>query len=193
MRHYGITGNIGSGKTTVCRQFERLGVPVYYTDVAAKRLMTEDSQLVEAIRNTFGAAAYRPDGSLDRGYLAERVFGDDDQLRQLNALVHPAVHRDATDWRSRQSAPYTLYESALIFEIDAADRFDGVIVVAAPEAVRRQRVMVRDGVTAEAFAARAAKQLPDETKERRADHVILNDGRRLLLPQVLRLHRTLRG
>lgn len=187
--HYAITGNIGSGKTTVCRIFERLGVPVYYADAAAKRLMLTDDRLKAGLIAAFGAETYLPDGSLNRARLAATAFADDAALARLNALVHPAVHADAARWKTTQShAPYTLYEAAIVFEIGGRERFDEVIVVAAPEAVRRDRVIARDGTTAAAFAARAAKQWPDHQKEAAADHLIINDGKRLLLPQVLRLH-----
>lgn len=189
MHHYCITGNIGSGKTTVCREFERLGIPVYYTDTSAKRLMTEDTQLRQELSTAFGPETYLPDGSLNRTYLAGRVFGSEEELKRLNGLVHPAVHRDYGIWLNDQAAPYTLYETALVYEIGAEARFDSIIVVAAPEAVRRERVMARDGATPEAFAARAAKQWPDERKEARADYLVTNDGKQLLMPQVLRLHR----
>ncbi len=190
--HYAITGNIGSGKTTVCRIFERLGVPVYYADAAAKRLMLEDEDLRNGLVSAFGAATYLPDGTLNRSWLAERAFSNDEALAQLNALVHPAVHRDAEQWKQRHAAhSYTLYEAAIVFEIGGQDRFDAVVVVAAPEAVRQARVIARDQTTPEAFAARAAKQWPDEKKEAAANHIIKNDGQRLLLPQVLRLHRQL--
>lgn len=189
---YCITGNIGSGKTTVCREFERLGVPVYNTDTAAKRLMTEDEDLVRALKDTFGASTYRADGTLDRARLADKAFGDDASLQRLNALVHPAVHRDADAWLARQRAPYCLYETALVFEIDAAHRFAGVVVVAAPEAIRRARVIARDATSPEAFAARAAKQWSDAKKEKAADYVLVNDGKHLIFPQILRLHRLFR-
>lgn len=189
MRHYCITGNIGSGKTTVCREFERLSIPVYYTDTSAKRLMTEDAQLRQRLSATFGPETYLPDGSLNRAYLAGRVFGNEEELKRLNGLVHPAVHRDYEIWLNDQAAPYTLYETALVYEIGAQDRFDGVLVVAAPEYVRRQRVMARDGTSAEAFAARASKQWPDDRKEQLANYLLVNDGKRLIFPQVLRLHR----
>ena len=189
----GITGNIGAGKTTVCREFARLGVPVYYADVRAKSLMETDAGLVEGIRSAFGPGTYRADGRLDRGYLAERVFRDRAQLEQLNALVHPAVARDAARWHAEQSAPYTLHEAAILFEIGATDGYDAMVVVACPYAVREARVRLRDGLSAEAFAARADKQWPDARKEAAADHLIVNDGRRLILPQVLRLDRIFRG
>lgn len=192
MPHYAITGNIGSGKTTVCRIFERLGLPVYYADAAAKRLMLEDEALKAGLISAFGSETYLPDGQLNRAWLAEKAFSDDKALAALNALVHPAVHRDADRWKlEHQSAPYTLYEAAIVFEIGGQDRFDAVIVVAAPEATRRDRVIARDNTTPKAFAARTAKQWPDDKKEAAADHIIINDGQRLLLPQVLKLHRLL--
>lgn len=188
---YCITGNIGSGKTTVCREFGRLGIPVYYTDTAAKRLMTTDETLRAGLITAFGEETYLPNGQLNRAYLAKRAFGDATELQRLNDLVHPAVHRDADAWLQRQTAPYALYETALVFEIGQEDRFDGIVVVAAEERIRRQRVMQRDGVSAEAFAARAGKQWPDDRKENAADHLIVNDGKQLLLPQVLALNRRL--
>lgn len=186
-----ITGNIGSGKTTVCREFTRLGIPVYYTDTAAKRLMTEDPALKAALQACFGAATYHPDGRLNRPWLATRAFRDPQQLAKLNALVHPAVHQDAAAWRKRQTAPYCLYETALAFETGAQDRFAAIIVVAAPLAVRRARVLRRDQTTPAAFADRAARQWSDEQKETAADYLIYNDGQQLLFPQVLALHRQL--
>jgi len=190
--HYAITGNIGSGKTTVCQQFERLGVPVYYADAAAKRLMLEDAVLRAGLIAAFGLETYLPDGSLNRAWLAERAFSNDEALARLNGLVHPAVHRDAAAWReTHAAAPYTLYEAAIVFELGREDYFDGVVVVAAPEPVRRTRVLARDKTTEAAFTARAAKQWPDEQKEAAADYVIENHGGRLLLPQVLKMHRIL--
>lgn len=193
MPHYALTGNIGAGKSTVARMFTPLGIPTYFADAAAKRLMTEDMQLVAALKRQFGESTYHPDGSLNRPYLAEKAFKDADTLAALNALVHPAVHRDSQSWQQLQTAPYTLYEAAIVLELGRQDQFDGVIVVSCPESVRRQRVMARDGSSASQFAARAAQQWTDEKKEAAADFVISNDGKRLLLPQVLKLHRILRN
>ncbi|MEM9930943.1 MAG: dephospho-CoA kinase, partial [Bacteroidota bacterium] len=168
---------------------KRLGIPVYYADAAAKQLMLTDNELRQSLINTFGAATYLPDGQLNRKYLAQEAFGDETKLAQLNALVHPAVHRDAASWRAAQNAPYTLYEAAIVFEIGRQDAFDGILVVAAPRPLRQARVIGRDGTTPEAFAARAAKQWEDEKKEAAADFLIHNDGQHLLLPQILRFHR----
>ncbi|MFK8162469.1 MAG: dephospho-CoA kinase [Lewinella sp.] len=190
-KHYAVTGNIGSGKTTVCQQFERMDIPVYYADRAAKRLMQENHSLMAALKDEFGEETYSVDGRLNRQWLAKQVFSDDEALTTLNALVHPAVHQDADAWRARQTSAYTLYEAAIVLELGRQDYFDGVVVVGAPEKVRMERVMQRDGVDEAAFAARADNQWSDDKKEAAADFLIINDGRRLLLPQILRLHRKL--
>lgn len=191
MPHYALTGNIGAGKSTVARQFARLGIPTYYADAAAKRLMVEDDQLVAALKNLFGNKSYHSDGQLNRSYLAEKAFKNAKTLEALNALVHPAVHRDALRWQQAQETPYTLYEAAIVLELGRQGQFAGVIVVSCPASVRRERVMARDGSSADQFAARAAQQWSDEKKEAAADFIIVNDGKRLLLPQVLKLHRML--
>ncbi|OAV44956.1 dephospho-CoA kinase [Lewinella sp. 4G2] len=185
----GLTGNIGSGKTTVGREFERLGIPVYYADAAAKRLMREDLELRVAIQDRFGKASYQTDGELNRTYLAEQVFGDDEALAALNALVHPAVHRDAESWRAgHHHAPYLLYEAAILLEIGRAHAFEAVLVVHAPLEERMRRVMARDGATEAAFQARAAKQWTDERKLAAADFIINNRGGDLIWPQILAHH-----
>lgn len=184
----GITGGIGSGKTTVCRLFEALGVPVYYADTRAKALMTTDTALMAGIRELFGAGAYTDDGQLNRPLIAERAFGDPSVLAQLNALVHPAVHRDANQWSDAQDAPYTLREAALLFESGGDRHLDRVITVYAPESVRLARVMARDNATEAQVRARMRQQLDDEVKRQRADFVILNDGDAALIPQVHALH-----
>ncbi|CAH1000220.1 Dephospho-CoA kinase [Neolewinella maritima] len=190
-KRIGITGNIGAGKTTVCREFERLGVPVYYADVRAKALMTDDPDLRQAIIQRFGVQSYSA-GGLNRAYLSERVFGDADELRALNALVHPAVARDASRWYADQDASYTLHEAAILFEIAAATLYDATIVVACPEPIRMQRVTARDGITPAQFNERAAQQWTDARKEAAGTYLIHNDGKQLLLPQILTLDRLLR-
>ena len=189
----GITGNIGAGKTTVCRDFERLGVPVYYADHRAKELMNENERLRDLIQQDFGKEAYGPDGRLDRGYLARLVFNDPAALARLNGYVHPIVAADARDWQHRQQSPYTLHEAAIILEIGSRDRYDALIVVSCPYPIRQARVMQRDGIDAAAFAARADKQWSDERKDAAADYLVLNDGQHLLLPQILRIDGQLRG
>lgn len=187
----GITGGIGSGKSTVCRVFEWLGVPVYYADDRAKQLMTEDAALRSEIRTLFGDEAYLPDGSLNRAHIAGIVFSDADMLRQLNALVHPAVHRDGAAWHLRQTAPYTLREAALLYESGGYRLLDKMVAVTAPAELRIERVMARDGVDRSAVEARLNKQWPEEKKVEMADFVIVNDGTTPLLPQILQVHRAL--
>ncbi len=188
----GITGGIGSGKTTVCRLFEVLGIPVYYADERAKQLMVEDEALVRQIRDSFGDKAYTEEGQLNRAYLADIVFSNPEKLQQLNALVHPAVGRDSRRWHEEQTdAPYTLREAALIFESGSFRQLDKVITVTAPKELRIERVMRRDQVDREAVTARMENQLPEEEKVKRADYVIYNDGRRSLIHQVWAIHQWL--
>jgi dephospho-CoA kinase len=188
----GLTGNIGAGKTTVAREFERLGVPVYYADLRAKELMESDAALVGRIRDRFGNRMYSPTGKLRREALAADVFTDPQALGDLNALVHPAVARDATEWHDRQASPYTLHEAAIILEIGGEARYTAMVVVTAPVEVRAHRVQGRDGASREQFEQRAARQWTEERKAAAADYLIVNDGNRLLLPQVLAVDRQLR-
>lgn len=190
----GITGGIGSGKTTVCKIFETLGIPIYYADDRAKWLMSNDADLMSAIRKAFGEEAYTPEGQLNRAYLAKVAFNDAEKLAQLNAIVHPAVFRDGLQWHEAQAgAPYTLREAALLFESGSYRAIDKMIVVTAPLELRIQRVMERDGVPKEAVLARIEKQWTEEEKVKRADFVIDNSGDHLLIPQVLKVHQALLG
>lgn len=191
--YVGITGNIGSGKTTVCQIFAMLGIPIYYADPAARRLMETNPTLIRAISSLLGPRAYNPDGSLDRAFVAKQIFGNERLLQKLNQLVHPAVGQDGLRWHRQQTqVPYTLYEAALIFESGGNRQMDAVIVVTAPETVRLQRVMERDGVSEAAVRARMARQWPEAKKLELADYRIENDGQHLLIPQVLSIHRQLK-
>jgi dephospho-CoA kinase len=187
----GITGGIGSGKTTVCAIFERLGVPVYYSDKRAKDLMQEDKQLVLKIRNLFGESAYNEDKSLNRVYIAEQVFGNESKLLALNELVHPAVRKDYESWASileNKGYPYCIKEAALLVESGSYKDLDKLIVVTAPVEDRISRVIARDGTTAEQVKKRIDAQLPDEQKLKLADYVIINDKATDLVPQVTKIH-----
>lgn len=185
----GITGGIGSGKSTVSKIFATLGVPVYDADSHAKKLMTTDGILVSQIKKVFGDLAYLPDGSLNRSWLAGHVFHDEARLTLLNQLVHPRVGEDYKNWVSRQSAPYVLKEAALMFEAGSDKMLDKVIVISSPEQLRFARVLRRDTHrTAEQLKAIVEKQMPEEEKLKRADFIIVNDEVQLLIPQVLKLH-----
>ena len=192
----GITGGIGSGKTTVCHIFETLGIPVYYADDRAKALMIKEGNLKNKIRNLFGGEAYLPDGQLNRKHIADTAFHSPLLLQKLNELVHPAVFEDGNAWHEAQNdAPYTLKEAALLYESGSFAFLDQIIAVYAPKDLRIKRVILRGAgaMTREDVEARIAKQMPDEEKKERADFVIINDGLQALIPQVLRIHRTLMG
>ncbi len=186
----GITGGIGSGKSTVAKVFEVLGIPVYYADDAAKRLMNEDELLKTELQHLFGKETYI-DGRLNRKYLADLVFNDEEKLSLLNSIVHPATLRDSDEWMMQQYTPYAIKEAALIFESGAQEHLDYVIGVSAPLPVRLQRVMKRDHVTREEVKARMEKQLDESIKMRLCDYVITNDEQELVIPQVIKIHQEL--
>lgn len=186
----GITGGIGSGKSTVAKVFEVLGVPVYYADDAGKRLMNEDEGLKQKIKQAFGEAAY-VNGQLDRKYLAGIVFNNPAQLALLNSFVHPATIADAEKWMQQQTTPYAIKEAAIIFESGAQEHLDYVIGVYTPVPLRIQRTMQRDGITRDEVIARMNKQIDETIKMRLCDFVIQNDEQELVIPQVMALHQKL--
>lgn len=191
-KRIGITGGIGSGKTTACRLFEFLGIPVYYADDRAKWLMQNDEKLIDQLKTTFGHEVYDQEGQLDRAYLAGIVFNDRAKLEQLNGIVHPAVREDGIRWDTQhQNTPYTLREAALLYESGIYQLLDQIITVTAPEALRIQRVMQRDGVDEAAVKARIDKQWPEEKKVALADFIIHNDGEQSLIRQVYQIHQQL--
>lgn len=188
MLRVGLTGGIGSGKTTIAKIFQALGIPVYYADDAAKKLMNTDAALKKLIIRHFGGAAYKH-GELDRKYLAGIVFNDDQKLELLNSFVHPATIQDAEKWIQEQTSPYIIREAALLFESGANKNLDHVIGVYAPEALRVKRVMERDGLSAEEILKRIGRQMNEDEKMKRCDFIIYNDEQQPVLPQVLQLHR----
>jgi len=188
MLKIGLTGSIGSGKSTVAKIFEVLGIPVYYADDAARRLMNEDENLKQEIVKHFGNEAY-VDGKLNRSYLAKMVFNDKEKLALLNSLTHPAVIHDSEKWIKAQTGPYTIREAALIFETGINKYLDYVIGVSSPETLRIQRTINRDGVTREEVIARMKNQLEEDAKIQLCDFVIYNDEEQLVMPQVLALHK----
>ena len=185
----GITGGIGSGKTTVCRIFELLGIPVFYADVAAKEVMHTDEELMNGIVDAFGVKAFSDEGILNRKYIADLVFNDKKALEMLNALVHPAVFRAFDTWLLKhKDQPYVLKEAALLFESGSYKMCTHSILVKAPEELKIKRVVQRDNITETEVRLRMARQFSDEEKEKMADYIILNDEKQLLIPQVLQLH-----
>ncbi|MBL7780244.1 MAG: dephospho-CoA kinase [Saprospiraceae bacterium] len=192
----GVTGGIGSGKSTVCRIFQSLGVPVYDADTWAKWLIEHDSEVKNGILELFGPQAYDASGAYQRAWVAGIVFQDSGKLAALNALVHPAVERHSSAWHAEQAqngAPYTIKEAALMIESGSYRHLDFLIVVTAPESVRIERVMHRDGASEEQVRARISKQIPEAERLKHADLVIYNDGKQLLIPQVWQAHRKLLG
>ena len=188
MKVIGITGGIGSGKTTTCKVFEELGIPVYYADVRAKELMASDPELKRKVTALFGEEAYSGN-MLNRAYLAQQVFGSKEKLSALNGVVHPAVANDFEEWLDRhKDHKYVLKEAAILFESGAYQNVDITVLVIAPEKLRLERVMNRDGVTREDVLKRMKNQWTQERKAKLADHIITNDETQLLLPQVFKLH-----
>lgn len=189
MMRVGITGGIGSGKSTVCRLFAERGVAVYDSDREAKRLMA--GVLRPAIEARFGADVYSGD-RLDRRRLASIAFGSPQALADLNAIVHPAVRRDFEEWAERQSGAYVVLESALLFESGCAGSVDCTVAVLAPAEERVRRVRARDGASEEEVRQRMAAQMDDDELSARADHTIVNIDRAGLEESVARLDRMFR-
>lgn len=191
MLRIGLTGGIGSGKSTVAKIFETIGIPVYYADDAAKILMNTDPALKEAIIKNFGEQSYKDD-KLDRSYLASVVFPDKQKLELLNSLTHPATIQAANDWMKKQTSPYVIKEAALLFESNAHKHLDHIIGVSAPLELRIKRVMKRDGLSKEEILQRISRQMDEEEKLKRCDFVIVNDEVQMVLPQVLELDKKFR-
>lgn len=183
----GLTGGIGSGKSTVAKIFELLNVPVYYADAASKRLYQTNDELKAALKQHFGEDIYTAE-QLNRSKLAAIVFNDASKLALLNSLVHPLTISDAENWLKSQAGPYAIKEAALLFEAGSAAGLDYVIGVSAPTHVRIKRVMDRDGTTREEVLTRMARQIDETIKMRLCDFVIVNNEQDLLIPQVLALH-----
>ena len=188
MLKIGITGGIGTGKSTICEIFALLGIPVYNADKAAKRLMATNEGLKKQLIATFGTVAFTSTGDLDTTYIANKVFNEDKALKQLNALVHPAVLADFDQWCSQQQAPYVLKEAALLIESGSYKQCDYTILVESPLEWRIQRLQNRDNSSEAQIRARIANQWPDEEKAKLANFLILNDEKHLLIPQILALH-----
>jgi dephospho-CoA kinase len=190
MLKIGLTGGIGSGKTTVAKVFESLGIPVYYADDAAKRLLATNESLKAAVKEHFGEAAYR-NNEPDRKYLAGIVFNNKEKLDLLNSLTHPVTIKDAEDWMSKQHSPYAIKEAALLFESGAAEKLDYVIGVYAPQHIRIKRVMARDQLNTDDVLKRISRQIDEELKMKLCNFVIRNNDEQLILPQIMALHEKL--
>ena len=187
MLKIGLTGGIGSGKSTVAKVFQTLGIPIYYADKAAKEIMNTNEALKQQIIHHFGEDIYE-NKVLNRILLAQKVFNNPSQLNLLNSLVHPATIQAAEDWFVQQKAPYCIKEAALIFESGSQQNLDFVIGVYTPTTLRLQRVMQRDKTTKEEVQQRMDKQIDETIKMRLCDFVVTNNEQELLIPQVMALH-----
>lgn len=186
----GLTGGIGSGKSTVARIFIEIGVPVYFADDAGKLVMT-DQDVIQKIRNAFGDSVIT-DNSIDRKKLSQIVFNSPEQLQLLNQIVHPAVANHFVNWLNQhQLEPIIIKEAAILFESGTHVNCDSVITVIASEAIRIKRVMERDSVTEEEVNARIRNQWTDEQRIKESDFIIYNNGNEDLKNQVFEIYNKL--
>lgn len=170
----GLTGGIGSGKTSVLQIFINKGVPVYIADIEAKRIMQSDTALIKRIKKAFGKETYTNEKKLNRAYLAKQVFGNKEKLNQLNAIVHPAVHADLEAFKKHQKTAFFIYENAILFENGSSEFCDYIITVTAPIAMRIERVVKRDKISKKQVKDRMQHQWDDELKIEKSDFVIYN-------------------
>lgn len=187
MKHYAITGGIGSGKSTVLALFKKLGIPTFSADDSAKYAMENNFKVKQKVIELFGDAAYT-NGVLNRKLLAGQVFYDKAKLDALNAVVHPAAKAAYEQWRDTQNAPYTMYEIPILFELHAQDRFDGVLLVVTSNEERIKRVKIRDNVTEDTVRARMKNQWTDKQKLELSDFVIENTDLSKTEDQIKALH-----
>ncbi|MDP3916059.1 MAG: dephospho-CoA kinase [Bacteroidota bacterium] len=189
----GITGGIGSGKSTACKVFSLLGIPVFEADIVAKQLMNTDPEIRSKLIDLFGTSVYLPVHTIDRKYLAGIVFNNASLLTQLSKIVHPEVHKSFENWCRNQQSPYILHESAILFETGFYKLMDKSIAVIANENQRIERVMKRDKITHELVKQRIKNQLNDEEKIKLADFVIGNNDHELIIPQIVEIDKKIRA
>jgi dephospho-CoA kinase len=187
MLKVGLTGGIGSGKSTVCNLFKCLEVPVFNADEAGRRLLSEDKDVIGQVQHIFGQEVL-VGGKPDRKKIAEIVFNSPEKLAQLNAVVHPAVRKSFNTWASMQTSKYVIDEAAILFETGIYKQLDFTVLVTAPEQLRIQRVMQRDGMDEASVKSRMKNQWSDDDKRKIANFVIVNDGIDPLLPRVMEIH-----
>jgi len=188
----GITGGIGSGKSTVCHIFKLLGVPVFEADIVAKQLLQTDPGIKKGLIHLFGEGIYLDDGAVDRKKLAGIIFSDEVQLAKMNELVHPVVRSEFNEWIKQQHVPYVIHEAAILFESGFYKLMDFTIFVSAPEEERIQRVVKRDGVSEQQVKERLDKQWTDEEKRKLADYEIINDNKYPVLPEIIQIDKRLK-
>ena len=186
----GLTGGIGSGKTTVAKMFEALDVPVYNADQAARILMQSSKDLKYKIKQLLGEDAYKQN-QLNKAFVSEKIFNNKVLLTQINELVHPEVALDFNSWLSTKTSTYVVKEVAILFEIAAEDQFDYILTVTAPQALRIKRIIERDNITLATIKAVMSNQLQDSEKTTKSDFVIINIGWDHTKKQVYDIHKTI--
>lgn len=188
----GITGGIGSGKTTVCKVFQILGVPIYFADIQAKVILDTNEEVKLKIINCFGNELLSDSGFVDRIKLAAFVFNSKEKLEKLNAILHPLVQIDFENWLKQHATyNYILKEAAILFESGSFKNLDSIITVIAPLDLRISRVMFRDDISKSQIESRIDKQISDEEKIKRSQFVIYNNEQEFLIPQILKIHKQL--
>lgn len=189
MLKVGVTGGIGSGKSTVCNILRNLGVPIFTSDLEARKLLNTDEQIKEQIKTTFDVDMYTSAGTLDRERMSKCVFNNVEELEKLNNIVHPRVNEVFELWaKKHERRPYVVKEAAILFETGNHKKMDKVVTVFCPKKIRIQRIIERDQVTKEQVEKRMIFQFTDEERNTLADFIVLNDGVEDLLPQVMELH-----
>ena len=190
MKKIGITGGIGSGKTYISNIFKSLGIPLFNSDIEAKRLMNSSKKLISQIKKEFGEDIYT-NGNFNKEKLSSIVFSNSDKLQKLNSLVHPIVKEEFNNWRKRQTSPFVIKEAAILFESNSHLELDAVICVSAPFDLRIKRLLERDNSTEKEIKRRIENQISQEEKEKLSDYIIINDEKDLLLPQIIKIHKEL--
>lgn len=187
----GVTGGIGSGKSTVCKVFELLGVPVYYADAESQILLQTNQEIQLAIIKLFGNDILSLEGVIDRKKIADVVFNDSQKLKNLNAIMHPAVFNHFENWVKKQVSPYVIKEAAILFESGADKQLNKIITVTCPMNIRIDRVVKRDRITYQSVEQRILNQWSDEEKVKHSQFVINNDEHNLIIPQILSINHQL--
>ena len=188
----GITGGIGSGKSTVCKIFKLLGVPVFEADLVAKTLINSNAEIRNGLIQFFGKDIYSSDGKINRKILANLIFNDDLLMQKVNGLLHPAVRNEYMNWIKQQNSDYIIHEAAILFESGFHKMMDYTILVSAPEEMRIERVTDRDNIAPEMVRSRMLKQWTDEEKLKFADFELVNDNKKILIPQILEIDKNLK-
>lgn len=191
MKIIGLTGGIGSGKTTVSELLQVYEIPVYDSDSRSKSLCQTDIKLIENLKKLFGKEVYLSDGQLNRSFMAGAIFADKTMLQASNDLIHPVVKLDFIKWASLQNAPFIVQESAILFEAGLEKDYDAIVCVTAPEELRMKRIIARSGLNKEEVKARMDNQLSEEERIRRSDYILINDEQTPLIPQLENLMKIL--